>query len=119
MKMTFKEFLTEAGTRRSVMAKLRKKFHLGAENTYSEKQKGSRMVKVYNIEMGKEKDFDLDDMVKNINDYIKAENIEGVKARKMETGVVDGDATGPMKGAGYRRGTKSIAFQFDNEVYGK
>jgi len=104
MKLSFKEFLTEEESRRSVMKDLRRQFDLGAENTYSEKQKGSRMVKLYNVGP----DRDLTKLVKDVNDYIETENIEGVSARKM----VSGDKA-------YRKGTKSIAFQFDNKVYGE
>ena len=86
------------------MKHLRKQFDLRAENTYSEKQKGSQMVKLYNVGP----DRDLSKLVKDVNDYIETKNIKGVKARKM----VSGDKA-------YRKGAKSIAFQFDNKVWGK
>lgn len=132
MKMTFKDFLTEGDTRRNVMAKLRKKFHIGAENTYSEKQKGSRMVKVYNVNTkgprppashASRADWDKDKskpeiktLISDITKYIKDEKIPGLTVRAMTTGMKDDK---PVPTSGYRRGVQSIAFQFDNEVYGK
>jgi len=106
MKLSFKEFLTEEESRRDVMKKIRKVFDLGAEQTYSEPQKGQRMVKLYNIKV--EDGSNVAKAVKAINEYIKDQGIKGVTARMMKTGM-----------ASYRRGTKSIAFMFDNKVYGE